>query len=268
MIKYLRAGIRLAERYAELSRGYPEIANKMELVQDDVIGRFPRRLKIRVTRSNLVFTSSGNIPLLSIYKEIFKDKCYFGDDKEEEYLTPGKIVIDIGANVGFFSIFAALSGCRVFAIEANPCAFQYLLENIKRNNLENIFPFNYAISNANDVSELFLAEQASGSSLIGSQSIGHKHSVLVRTRRLQSLLNEIGNHDIDLLKIDCEGGEYEILFGAESETLERINKIVLEYHEGVESYCSADILDFLQRNGYKVSIERGSDRYGFVQAKR
>ncbi len=65
-------------------------------------------------------------------------------------------------------------------------------------------------------------------------------------------------HDIercDLLKIDCEGAEFDILFHACSDTLHRINRICLEYHNGLTPFTHSDLVRLLQSNGFSVAVQ-------------
>jgi hypothetical protein len=56
------------------------------------------------------------------------------------------------------------------------------------------------------------------------------------------------------MKLDCEGAEYEILFKAPDSVLNRIDRIVMEYHDNAVEYTHADMERFLKEKGYKVKV--------------
>jgi hypothetical protein len=58
----------------------------------------------------------------------------------------------------------------------------------------------------------------------------------------------------DLMKVDCEGAEYPILFNTPDEVLKRVRRIVMEYHDGVTRYTHRDMQQFLASKGYSVRV--------------
>jgi len=82
---------------------------------------------------------------------------------------------------------------------------------------------------------------------------------------LEQLFAEMNLEHCDLLKIDCEGGEYEILLSTESRVLERVSTIVCEYHP-VKDHDPKQIIDRLSACGFKV--ESDNSPIGFILAMR
>jgi hypothetical protein len=74
----------------------------------------------------------------------------------------------------------------------------------------------------------------------------------------------------DLLKLDCEGAEYGILFNAPPELLQKIQRIVLEFHEQVTEYTRADLVRFLQVQGFEVDVFENAvhANLGYLRAAR
>ena len=98
-----------------------------------------------------------------IIREIWHENCYHTLGE----LQPGDVVVDLGANQGVFSLFAAQKGARVFAIEPDARNFEVLLRNIERNGLEErIVPFNFAIGQTSGEIEIFIPER-NGETLTG-----------------------------------------------------------------------------------------------------
>ena len=73
----------------------------------------------------------------------------------------------------------------------------------------------------------------------------------------------------DLLKLDCEGAEYEILLNAPANVLRRVSRISLEYHLGMNSHQPAELSAFLRTQGFAVSCEPPLDaESGYLYAAR
>ena len=151
---------------------------------------------------------------------IFGESCY---DVE----VNGKVVIDVGANIGDSAIYFALKGAkRVIAFEPVPTNFSTLLENIRLNDLAStVVPLNYAVSGKLN-STIKIPIDISGVSfnvLKNSYSSGSELKFI-------PIKNVIELYDPQVLKIDCEGCEYEIFDNISMEALRKLQVIVGEYH--------------------------------------
>jgi tRNA G37 N-methylase Trm5 len=71
---------------------------------------------------------------------------FFADEYYPVHLKEDDVVLDVGANIGAFTIRVARKVKRVIAIESEPQNFRLLLENIKINNIQNVLPINLAVS--------------------------------------------------------------------------------------------------------------------------
>ena len=149
-----------------------------------------------------------------------------------EYKIPKdtSVVIDAGANIGTFSIYASGKNVKeIFAIEPFPDTYSQLEKNIKRNGLENKVKLNsLALANETGTRNMDLSDGPSQSrGLLEDQD---KSGLTVTTSTLADFLNTIGKDEIDFLKIDIEGGEHEVFHSSTTETLRRIKYIAMEYH--------------------------------------
>lgn len=165
------------------------------------------------------------------------------------------VVIDIGANIGAFSIFAAKAakGVKVFSYEPNSKTFERLFKNIKINNLENfIFPFQIGIAGYGGERKLFINQNSSLDSALykNYSSISKNNFLFVKTITLEDVFKNNNLDCCDFLKIDAEGAEYEILFNTPIEYLKKIRNIGLEYHQRHEK-----IIDFLKQINFQVYYE-------------
>lgn len=150
---------------------------------------------------------------------------------DELTFSPGDIVIDIGAHVGVVSCYLAKKwpGIKVYAFEPTPENFGRLERNIAVNGLENITPWLGAVTgDGRDVT------------LYGSPSVNSGHysafaergtaSFIARSLTLSVLISSRLIPRVALLKLDCEGAEYEILHSLGRE-MGRIEALAMEVHE-------------------------------------
>lgn len=124
-------------------------------------------------------------------------------------LKPGMTVIDIGANIGLYTIIAASkvtpSG-KVIAYEPEPHNFLLLKENIKINNFKNVTAIEEGISDTTTVQSFFLTPENKGThSLIDNRETND--SITIKTTTLDESLKKQNISHVDLIKIDIEGIE-------------------------------------------------------------
>lgn len=134
-----------------------------------------------------------------------------------EVLAPGMVVVDIGANVGYFSLLAAdlvgPSG-KVYAVEPEPQNNAILRKNVDLNSYSNVRVIEKAISNYTGSVQLFLSALDNGShSISDAAARGVASEVQVAATTLDDLLEQEGWPQVDLVKIDVEGAEMLVLEG-------------------------------------------------------
>ncbi|MDQ2690517.1 MAG: FkbM family methyltransferase, partial [Chloroflexota bacterium] len=211
----------------------------------------PRAVQLR--HPPLAFKIRGAMDVWSI-KETFLDRFY------ERYgfrIQPGWTVVDIGAGIGEYTLFAAIHqpGVRVFAFEPYPPSFSLMEENLHRNGITNVRAFNEAVAETSG--ELIL--DLTGGEPLQFQSHSKpdaavEKSLSVRSRSLADAFATLEIESCDLLKMDCEGAEYSILFGTPPSIFELVRHIVMEYHDHTSHYQHHDLVRFLDAQGYQVEI--------------
>lgn len=142
-------------------------------------------------------------------------------------LSPGDTVIDIGANIGMFSIYVKKKfGCRVIAFEPVPLNYQHFLENIELNGLS-VSDFELHNIAITDV-EGGTIEIGTPDYNTGGSSAFHKCDIVsvCKTETLHKYIDSTCKY----LKIDTEGGEYAIIPSILYE-LNRFRYLGIEYHK-------------------------------------
>jgi autotransporter strand-loop-strand O-heptosyltransferase len=156
----------------------------------------------------------------TLYWEMFSTKMY---EHEHCRIKKGDVVVDIGANIGMFVIYANLMGAKkIYAYEPEPLNFACLQEN-KTDNCEIFYK---AVGERTKIVDIYIAyDNFGGHSVVSG---GRSDKVTVECIGINELIESVGY--IDYLKIDCEGSEYQILSSISNENIKKISKICIEYH--------------------------------------
>lgn len=135
-------------------------------------------------------------------------------------LRPGQVVIDCGANVGYYTLLAAQGvqpGGSVHSFEPVERTFDRLVHNVGLNEFENVVVNRQALTNANGVATVWVAPpNNSGTSSLVAPLREFSAEERVPTERLDEYCRRAGIDSVDIVKIDVEGGEMEVLKGGES----------------------------------------------------
>ena len=178
-----------------------------------------------------------------------------------EEIHEGDIVIDVGANIGYYTlIFAQLVGSsgKVFAFEPEPKNFEILRKNIEINNYQNIIAEQKIVSDESGMTKLFIAEQGIVGHRINQQKSSQKF-IEVESIILDNYIKKLNlDNKINFIKIDVEGSEPKVLEGAK-EIMQKSNqlKIFTEFNrEAVEEYGiePKEMIDLFYRNGFKIYL--------------
>jgi len=224
-----------------------------------------------------------------VYQEIFGDQCYL---RHGIQLQDGDTVIDIGANIGLFSLFV-LSRCKeakIYAYEPSPRVFELLEANCAvYGNPDRVFPFNCGVAGKKGRERFTFYENSSVFSgfhpdevedraavkavvrnvleqeLSGASDVPEKDVEDLTTHRLEAqtiecpltsvsdIIRENNLARIDLLKVDAEKCELDILQGIAGEHWPLIDQIVIEVHDRTRATVNT-IEEMLTRRGYRCAV--------------
>jgi FkbM family methyltransferase len=173
--------------------------------------------------------------------------------KLKSLLKPGMTFLDIGANIGYFTVLASrLVGPngRVFAFEPEIKNIEFLLRNLRANQCQNVVVYPYAVSSKLGYAPLYLAPNSTGHSLFKDQ--GHLSSpAAVVTIRLDDFFNEAAP---DFIKMDIEGGEWDAFLGMEKLlSNQNLKNIIFEHNFAPKGASLDSIAEKLGQYGFKIA---------------
>jgi FkbM family methyltransferase len=189
-----------------------------------------------------------------IVKETCLDRGY---ETASVPLQDGWTIIDVGAGIGDFAVFAAYRHSRssVYAYEPFPQSFALLEENIRLNSVQNIVPVAAAVAVDAGIMTLYTTGAAVQHTTIANADRNVAPAVVeVQAVSLDELFEKNGISHCHFLKIDCEGCEFDILLNADQALLKKIDHICLEYHDGFTVHTHTDLTAHLQQNGFQVRV--------------
>ena len=181
------------------------------------------------------------------------------------------LMVDIGANIGVFTVYAA-SRTRntVYAFEPFPDNFKALEQNVRANRFHNVMPYQTAVCDRTGT-ELFLDAGVSQHHRLKKVALGTTEKyVEVPSITLQDFMDTHHIEQIDFLKMDCEGSEGIILSSTPKDYLQRIRKIVMEFHDQISKLKHDQIQELLEDAGFTTNMEWGTEKFklGFLYAWR
>jgi FkbM family methyltransferase len=208
-----------------------------------------------------------------IYNEIIAKQDYFQYGLS---ISEARCVIDIGANIGIFTMAVKLKApeVTVYAFEPIPETFHVLVQNVRSLKCSDIYLYNVAIG-SQDHSEntfTFFPNMPGNSTAVptlkdkskpimdqifGKEISDFLHQSETRTvpvRTLSSVIREHGITSVDYLKIDVEGSEISVLEGIDVTHWPIFQQIAVEAHN---AQLREHVVEMLVQHGYEVVYDRG-----------
>jgi FkbM family methyltransferase len=203
---------------------------------------------------------------VAVIKDVFWHRVY---SPPGFAIADGAIVVDVGAHIGAFAAQAARAakGVVVLAFEPHPENFDLLTGNLARNGITNVRAQNCGIAGAKGSRALHVSANPAGHSLHIVEA-GGSGIMPVPTVTLADVLATHSLPAIDLLKMDCEGAEYEILEAAVHEALPRVRRIAMEAHRLDGARTPERLVSLLESQGFCVRTQSKDDATAMVWAQR
>lgn len=180
-----------------------------------------------------------------------------------------KVIFDVGSNVGLYSLLAAKVNpqAQIHAFEPTPEVFQRLQENLALNHMTNVTANQVAAGKANG--KIFLQrsqgidDDNEGMNFV-SDITSDNSSLSVDLISIGQYCDQKGIGNIDLMKIDVEGGEYNVLLGLEemlqSQSIKVIFMELLEWAANRAGHSTVDIKQLLKNAGYQIYKLNGNSK--------
>ena len=232
--------------------------------------RHRRAFDLLCRQNNLRLDYAPNADSLAVLREVFYDRAYADYFPFYEEAA----VLDVGAHKGFFALFAAqhlAPSARIVALEPAAETYRVLQANLHANDVQNVTAVNVGLAAEGGTATL-RGDRSWNASL--SEPASAEPGQTVRVQTLRDVLDAHALDRVDFLKLDCEGAEYPVLFGADVPTLERVRTLSMEFHDtGEARWTGLSLTRLLRRHGFRIARFRhapsGLNRnYGRIIATR
>lgn len=203
--------------------------------------------------NNLNLNYPGNRDEYNILKAIFINREYSDYFPFYKKVT----IIDVGAHLGYFSIFAKNNidkDSRLLAIEPDKSNFEKLKQNISDCGLSNISTFNFALGDRNGRTRLYKGQSTNHSIVDNYSLLETDHECdNIEVKTLDEFINMNELDRVDFLKMDCEGAEYQIFQSTPRYIFDKITTISMEFHDLKNSnFTAEDIVKKLIEFDFKI----------------
>ena len=239
------------------------LSDKTRILVASFIAQVPKRLRdrskifnkmvsciingVKINRLGYKFHLTALDDLRHTHRDFEKEiKDWFKVEEDEVFL-------DVGANIGRYSILLSKNLDRVYAFEPSSKTFSALVKNIKINGLTNVFPFPIALWNKDGIESLYIKERSGTSSLITKECLREERII---TKTLDSLIHELQVTRIDLIKIDVENAEKEVLEGMDKTLRFFKPRLVVEVRKQNKEWVNS----YLQEIGYIIKGKAGMNQ--------
>ena len=188
----------------------------------------------------------------AVIKEVIENHEY--ERWGEITINPYDTVIDCGSHIGSFTRLALSYGAKVLAIEPDEENFEVLLKNTEKS--VNLKILKAVLWNGQNTNFVKFADR-------GELSKISPKGELRQTISLNKVVKAFNLKQIDLLKMDIEGSEYEVLY--HFKYFHKVKQITMEWHYGASKF--AKLLIFLEKYGFKTVWLGGNGDWGKLQMK-
>lgn len=244
------------------------VRNPLKVISLFLRSRTKNLVRIDLPARKMSMWVRGRVDAWSV-KEAILDDFY---EKYGEPIEPDWTVVDIGAAIGEFTVLAAKKALRgkVYAFEPNPKSVAILQKNLKQNELTNVEVIQKGVWSS--ITRLSLNLKNDEPLQAVSSPVADESSQLMEfeTTTLGAYLQKAGIEEIDLLKSDSEGAEYEVFLSMSAGVLRKIKRIVMEYHDLDDQKNHQSLVKCFEENGYMTRLTKNQvhNDIGYLYAER
>jgi len=175
------------------------------------------------------------------------------------------IILDLGSYVGLSLVYFRLRypRAKLYGFEPDPNNYQRLEDNVRQ--LRNVQVLNTAVSSFDGKITLFVNPYRGYSSSVFQRQSGQE-TVEVETKKLDTLVSELGVDQVDLLKFDIEGAEMEVFRSFRQ--MDLVTTYIGEAHPALGGWRMQDFVSLF--DGYEIEFDetKPQSRYLFVARKK
>jgi FkbM family methyltransferase len=219
-------------------------------------------------KRSLIFTTKPNsiqfpvaLPLYQVFKEIFLEDVY-NIEAVVKQMPQKPVIIDIGANAGFFDvlILSKIKDAKIFAYEPIPRNTQQIKTVLDANPAikNNVIVHQVAVTGTpGDKIDLYIESENDNSviaSIFSDFNSSNANKISVDTITLTDIFLKNELTEVDIMKVDCEGSEYDIFYNTDPAIIRRAKMLLLEVHDLDEKKNNITAMSkFLVEIGYDVT---------------
>lgn len=181
--------------------------------------------------------------------EIYKDRVYAPFIEGRRDLT----IMDIGAHVGIFSIYAHPFAKKIYAVEPSTEHFMALQQNIVANELDKVEAIQLAVGN--EIKQIEFFNNPNNKTMNSAKPAGWQEGwgkERVQQVTLEKLFEDNKIEHVDFMKLDIEGNEFDVICGSGFEKVApKIDMILTETHKWANRHPN-QIIEGFKNNGFEV----------------
>lgn len=249
-------------------------ATNQKWVRKLLFSRFFRKIFGTIGPKYMIYETDGCQFYCDLLEHTGVAHYFLKNDHYEPYITeiikqnidPMGDVLDIGANIGYYSILSAdKTKGQVYSIEPEPKTFEMLKSNIELNQLKNVVPLNFAANNKDEEIDFYVNSKNRGDHRCSKMSDNLLEVIRIKTKRIDNILSREEFNKIRLIKIDVQGFELKAFKGMETYLREAKNlKVISEFEQSmlIDSGCRPEeYLELIRFLGFRMFI---IDEEGFA----
>lgn len=187
--------------------------------------------------------------------DILVEHLLFDQYQLKNYIASSSVVLDIGGQIGIFSLLASKynPSATIYVFEAEESNFNLLKQNIEMNSDLSIKIYRNIVGKQDGKELLYVSSNNVGAHTVYSKGERYQE---VESVSLNYIISTIISQPVDILKIDCEGSEYDIILPVDDQILKQIRIFLMEVHETeyTDQYSADDLYRKLSDIGFSTTI--------------
>jgi len=241
-------------RVIKIAREIPGFTKLFNLFYQNLKPSGITLIDVQGTKMYVDWAVDSTLLVFGRFSEIYETELF------EKSIKPDSIVMDIGANVGWYTLRAARLAVkgRIYAFEPEPKGYALLLRNIDINGFTNVVPVQKAVSNKVGKIKLFVGGRWGGNSISDKNAPRLSGSIEVETTTLNNFCETVAKDNrVDVIKMDAEGAEGLIVEEGKRILQNNNLKIFMGLHPNTLECVGTDLeklLEKLLELGFRISL--------------